>query len=494
MRDHPHQGSQTSTRTQVGISKLSGKYLASILMPTSPRAVQEIDIEPYRVDATRVMRGFFAIAFGPLYLLVMTLLPVFDDLPSFDLEPLKEPLTWITVAFAAAGLAILKRYSGTYDASALRAMLAGAWALTTLTVAFVLVKISEHDVWDFDERSALLLTVLGILALAGIGIMLVWLVLTPSLAALRLLSARLPGSKRALTEAIKQVEAREKSGARAPRDKQPNIKSRALKALGVSVALAGTAAVVWFYAQERMVTALAFEFATIFLASFVWRYAHRFEALDARTLLSLDPRPPILFLRSFQDDTKPMEQSLDMIGRVPFLGKWKAGRSSRTLTGIRLEETLAQAVKPLGPFVGIGAPGETVPELGAARAYFSNAAWQGAIVGWVDAAQLIVKIAGPTRWIRWELDTIIHRNAWQRLLILIPEGSSDDDRAARWSNIAAELDDTPWRDAFAQIDQSRVVAIRLVDGGVLSVVTSSSRMVMDYMLATRIMLHQMQGP
>ncbi len=465
-------------------------------MPTSPRAVQEIDIGPHAVDATRVMRGFFAIAFAPLYLVVMTLLPVFGDLPSIDLEPLKDPLLWIAVAFSIAGLALLKRYSGRYDAAALRAMLAGMWALTTLTVAFVLVKISEHEVWDFDEKSALLLTVLGILMLAGIGLMHFWLVMTPSLAALRLLSARLPGSTRPLTDVIRQVEAHDVGGARdaraqAPRKTRPTIKSRALKTLGVSVGIGGTAAVVWFYAQDRMLPALAFEFATIFLASLIWRFAMRFEALDARTLLSLDPRPPILFLRSFQDDDKPIEQGLNFIGRVPFLNWLKAGRSSRALTGIRLEETLAQAVEPLGPFVGIGAPGETVPELGAARAYFSNDTWQSAIVGWVDAGQLIVKIAGPTRWIRWELDTILHRNAWRRLLILIPEGSDAEDRAARWANIAAELDDTPWRDAFRQIDQTRVIAIRLVEGGVVSLVSSPSRMMMDYMLATRIMLHQM---
>ena len=110
--------------------------------------------------------------------------------------------------------------------------------------------------------------------------------------------------------------------------------------------------------------------------------------------------------------------------------------------GGRLEENLAKIVAPIGPFVAIGAPNDPLPQLGAARAYFTNDAWQSAVIELVDRAQLIVTVAGPTRGIRWEFDTILRRNAWPKLLVLMPP-STQEDNAARWGNIVAELHDGP---------------------------------------------------
>jgi hypothetical protein len=66
----------------------------------------------------------------------------------------------------------------------------------------------------------------------------------------------------------------------------------------------------------------------------------------------------------------------------------------------------------------------------------------------MDRAQLIVTVAGPTSSIRWELDTIQQPHA--------------------------------------------VIAMRLLDGGGISAVTSDRRRTVDYVLAMRIMLHQIQ--
>jgi len=48
------------------------------------------------------------------------------------------------------------------------------------------------------------------------------------------------------------------------------------------------------------------------------------------------------------------------------------------------------------------------------------------------------------------------------------------------------------RDGLAGLDPHEVVAMRLLDGGGLSVVTSDRRRMVDCVLAMRIMLHQMQ--
>ena len=78
------------------------------------------------------------------------------------------------------------------------------------------------------------------------------------------------------------------------------------------------------------------------------------------------------------------------------------------------------------------------------RAYFAGDTWQSAVIEWSDSAQLIVMVAGPTHWIRWEFDAILDRNAWPKPTVLMPP-SIQDDNAARWGNVVAELQDTPWR-------------------------------------------------
>lgn len=87
------------------------------------------------------------------------------------------------------------------------------------------------------------------------------------------------------------------------------------------------------------------------------------------------------------------------------------------MLGGRLRENLAVAVAPIGPFIAIGTPDEPLPQLGAACAYFTTETWQSAVTEWVDAAQLIIIVAGPTPWVRWELDTSLERHAWSKLII-----------------------------------------------------------------------------
>jgi hypothetical protein len=94
---------------------------------------------------------------------------------------------------------------------------------------------------------------------------------------------------------------------------------------------------------------------------------------------------------------------------------------------------------------------ETLPQLGAARAYFSDDTWQSANIRWVDLAGLIINVAGPTKWIRWELDTIVERGALTKLIILLPPGRTDE-HAARWQNVTSALQPTRWGSSLAMVD------------------------------------------
>ena len=80
-----------------------------------------------------------------------------------------------------------------------------------------------------------------------------------------------------------------------------------------------------------------------------------------------DPRPPILFLRSFLDDGYKLKERV-LVAGVPINQP------------LRMEEALAVRFHDFGPFLAVGEPGEGLPQLGAARAYLSDDQWQAAVV------------------------------------------------------------------------------------------------------------------
>ena len=238
----------------------------------------------------------------------------------------------------------------------------------------------------------------------------------------------------------------------------------------------------------------------------LWRRSRKLAALDAQEVLKRDPRSPVLYLRSFVDDSELMQAEWDVVLKTG------AGSSARTNTGKeesalarawrrysigwlstsgRIEEGIAPEFKSIGPFVGIGAPNEPLPELGAARAYFTSETWQHAIVKWVHMARLIIKVAGPTKWIRWELDTIIDCGALSKLVILIPPGAPQA-RVGRWQNLMVELQSTPWGPALTSVDPMNLVALRFLADGKVSIVTGGKGRLIDYLLAVRLMLYQLQ--
>jgi hypothetical protein len=183
------------------------------------------------------MRGFFAIEFAPVYVLGMQLFPVVSALLAIDFALFREPIGWITAILAVAGLVTMRRFGGSISTTALYVVLGGAWVLTTLAVASIIVQVGRHDVWDFDEGQALVLAVL-LLALAGI--LVTWAVITPSLAALRLLSHRWPGTQTMLREVVAEFSDASGARLRLPSTVKPNVASRSLKGLAILLGVVGS--------------------------------------------------------------------------------------------------------------------------------------------------------------------------------------------------------------------------------------------------------------
>src|SRR5262249_19578153 len=123
-----------------------------------------------------------------------------------------------------------------------------------------------------------------------------------------------------------------------------------------------------------------------------------------------DPRPPILFLRSFRDD------------RV------RARRRERTIASTLLspggrprsiDEALLDAASPYGPVVAIGNPEETTIPYGAARQSVSNEEWQMAITLLAREARCIVVAIDETEGVRWEEDMILREGLTHKAIVLV---------------------------------------------------------------------------
>ena len=208
---------------------------------------------------------------------------------------------------------------------------------------------------------------------------------------------------------------------------------------------------------------------------------------SADTAMKDDPRPPILFLRSFKDDKVKLKQKVHVAG-LP------------TAQLIRFEEALGFMVRGYGPFLAIGEPGEGLPQLGAARAYLSDDKWQEAVLTWIRQSQLIVMLCGPTKWIGWEVQNIVAAGAMERLLLMLPPGRGaqvqpERRKLERWDNILKSLAETPWGPALQALDIADVTMIRFQRDGQIVVYRSRGDFVQDYELAATVAIDSIaSGP
>jgi hypothetical protein len=127
----------------------------------------------------------------------------------------------------------------------------------------------------------------------------------------------------------------------------------------------------------------------------------------AEDALKNDPRPPVLYLRSFKDD--------EIDSRHPAWG----GIGKKTLLGVTEEQEIAKALREIGPFVAIGDPDENLPDLGAARLYVGEE-WQQVIADLVQRSRLVVLRAGSTRGFWWEVEYVARHAPPEKILLLIP--------------------------------------------------------------------------
>jgi hypothetical protein len=201
----------------------------------------------------------------------------------------------------------------------------------------------------------------------------------------------------------------------------------------------------------------------------IWRLGTRFN-LRRRDAIILKDKPPVLLLRSFADDVAGITPSA-LIPRLLWRRK-------------RLEETIGKELAQAGPFIAIGKPGETLPQIGAQRLYVADTEWQEVVRSYIARAEPIILIAGKTTWVQWELANIVATARTGHLLIVFPR-TSEPERAARWQNLKPALANTPWSAAADAIDIAGALAVIARSKGFV-VIRSRAARESDYEAALRI--------
>jgi hypothetical protein len=146
--------------------------------------------------------------------------------------------------------------------------------------------------------------------------------------------------------------------------------------------------------------------------------ARRTLVLRSAEVRDRDPRPPVLFVRSFGDDLLELKPKFEYFGRL----------FRKRLT---LEEFVVGRLTTLGPVVAIGKPGEALSPLGAAREYVHGAGWQERVGSLLGECSWVVAILGGGEGLEWEYRQIVQRDLTGRFILVVPPATPEVFRE-RW--------------------------------------------------------------
>ena len=149
-----------------------------------------------------------------------------------------------------------------------------------------------------------------------------------------------------------------------------------------------------FFASWYVVPFLA-AFIVVARVSILWfRSGWKHEARTAEEALASDPRPPVVYLRSFGVDNQFLVVARGWGARLTAMLNYAATVSP--------EQEMAFIMERIGPVVAIGKPGERLPELGAARLYVGDDEWRKVVGKFMNDAALVVIRAGETANLWWK--------------------------------------------------------------------------------------------
>ena len=149
---------------------------------------------------------------------------------------------------------------------------------------------------------------------------------------------------------------------------------------------------VWFLGSR------AFPFVATLGASWI-RLARRLRVTDAETLLKVDSRRPIVYLRSFTEDAASYTEQSGIGGRT-------------------FEESLAELLSRYGPFIAIADPRHRSRPVGAALLE-AKGDWKAVARQLTNKAAIVILRPGSSPGLQWELSLIADVVPRDRILFLV---------------------------------------------------------------------------
>jgi hypothetical protein len=149
----------------------------------------------------------------------------------------------------------------------------------------------------------------------------------------------------------------------------------------------------------------------------------------AADVLAKDDRPPVIYLRGFQDEVRErgVGELLAVLWQRPVATEISAW-------GPREQIEIAKVMQRIGPYIALGRPGEKLPEVGAAKLYVADADWQPKILEWLKKARLVVLQAGVTPGLRWEIGQMVKRLSPAKLLVILPDTDAQYRQFKAWAD------------------------------------------------------------
>jgi hypothetical protein len=183
-------------------------------------------------------------------------------------------------------------------------------------------------------------------------------------------------------------------------------------------------------------------------------YRKRAAAPTLEAALAADPRPPVLYLRAFFQESDaftwgPKEEMARYTAAPITAQTWYT-------ISVTFEQYLGSAISnEIGPLVALGNPEDVLPPEGAAREYAEDRDWQQEFLKLAETATAIVMEVSRSDNLRWEV-AALRSHGWQRKLFVITPPVPKSTRAAyrwlyavlraakgvsapRWSEFAPEL-------------------------------------------------------
>jgi len=168
----------------------------------------------------------------------------------------------------------------------------------------------------------------------------------------------------------------------------------------------------------QFVALLILLFLTGLVQSMLRKCARWFSRASYAEQVERDRRPPILFLRSFQDDQVRLAEKSRLRAFVRTV--FSPGLRSR-----RLDHILIESFSRFGPALALGTPGEKNLPFGAARVYCTHDSWKSKVAEIADRARYVILVADSTPGVEWELSHFLKAPWREKTLFVVAPKSSD---------------------------------------------------------------------